>query len=136
MAAADALQASLLPSGLPSLSGLELAARYHSASPGLLVGGDFYDAFALPDGGVVIGIGDVCGKGAEAAAVTGTTRDLLRLLLLDGCELTDALRRLNRALVEHPSSSRFCTVALARIDWVPTSMPMRVSSGIGVYETR
>ncbi len=114
VAAANALQASLLPSALPALKGLDLAARYHSASPGLSVGGDFYDAFELPDGSAVFAIGDVCGKGAEAAAVTGTSRDLLRFLLLDGAPLTDALRRLNRALVDHPSSSRFCTVALAR----------------------
>ncbi|HET7309997.1 MAG TPA: SpoIIE family protein phosphatase [Mycobacteriales bacterium] len=116
VAAANALQASLLPSGLPDIPGLDLAARYHAAAPGLSVGGDFYDAFALPDGSVVVAIGDVCGKGAEAAAVTGTSRDVLRLLLLDGASLTDALRRLNRALNDHPSSSRFCTVALARFD--------------------
>ena len=116
VAAANALQASLLPSGLPRIAGLQLAARYHAAAPGLSVGGDFYDAFALPDGSVAVAIGDVCGKGAEAAAVTGTSRDVLRLLLLDGASLKDALRRLNRALNDHPSSSRFCTVALARFE--------------------
>ena len=116
VAAANALQASLLPSALPHITGLDLGARYHSAAPGLSVGGDFYDAFSLPDGSVVVAIGDVCGKGAEAAAVTGTSRDVLRLLLLDGASLTHALRRLNRALNDHPSSSRFCTVALARLD--------------------
>jgi serine phosphatase RsbU (regulator of sigma subunit) len=116
VAAANALQASLLPSALPDIDGLDLGARYHSAAPGLSVGGDFYDAFSLPDGSVVVAIGDVCGKGAEAAAVTGTSRDVLRLLLLDGASLTEALRRLNRALNDHPSSSRFCTVALARLD--------------------
>ncbi|HET6817267.1 MAG TPA: ATP-binding SpoIIE family protein phosphatase [Mycobacteriales bacterium] len=116
VAAANALQASLLPSGLPDVPGLDLGARYHAAAPGLSVGGDFYDAFALPDGSVVVAIGDVCGKGAEAAAVTGTSRDVLRLLLIDGASLTEALRRLNRALNDHPSSSRFCTVALARFD--------------------
>jgi phosphoserine phosphatase RsbU/P len=116
VAAANALQTSLLPSALPHVDGLDLAVRYHAAAPGLSVGGDFYDAFTLPDGSVVVAIGDVCGKGAEAAAVTGTSRDVLRLLLLDGASLTDALRRLNRALNDHPSSSRFCTVALARFD--------------------
>jgi serine phosphatase RsbU (regulator of sigma subunit) len=116
VAAANALQTSLLPSALPHVHGLDLAVRYHAAAPGLSVGGDFYDAFTLPDGSVVVAIGDVCGKGAEAAAVTGTSRDVLRLLLLDGASLTDALRRLNRALNDHPSSSRFCTVALARFD--------------------
>ena len=115
VAAANALQASLLPSALPEPEGLQLAARYHSASPGLSVGGDFYDAYPLPDGSFVFAIGDVCGKGAEAASVTGMSRDLLRLLLEDGLGLRDALRRLNRALLDHPSTSRFCTVALAQV---------------------
>ena len=109
-----ALQSSLLPSALPRVAGLELAARYHSASPGMSVGGDFYDAIVLDDGGLVLTIGDVCGKGAEAAAVTGMSRDLLRLLVQDGAEPVPALRRLNRALLEHPASSRFCTIALTR----------------------
>ena len=110
-----ALQSSLLPSALPEIPGLELAARYHSASPGMSVGGDFYDAIlADNDDALVLTIGDVCGKGAEAAAVTGMSRDLLRLLVQDGAEPVAALRRLNRALLEYPASSRFCTIALTR----------------------
>jgi serine phosphatase RsbU (regulator of sigma subunit)/anti-sigma regulatory factor (Ser/Thr protein kinase) len=113
-ATVDALQSSLLPSALPQVPGLDLAARYHSASPGMSVGGDFYDAVILDDGGLVLTIGDVCGKGAEAAAVTGMSRDLLRLLVQDGSEPVTALRRLNRALLDHPASSRFCTIAVTR----------------------
>jgi phosphoserine phosphatase RsbU/P len=112
---ANALQAALLPAALPTVDGLELAARYHTASPRLLVGGDFYDAFQLADGSVVCVIGDVCGKGAEAAAVTGMSRDLIRLLLRDGHSLVATLQRLNRALIEDAVSSRFCTVALTRL---------------------
>lgn len=110
-----ALQASLLPSALPAVEGVDLAARYHSASPGMSVGGDFYDAVPLADGSVVLTIGDVCGKGAEAAAVTGMSRDLLRVFVEDGLEPCAALRRLNRALLDHPSTSRFCTVALTHL---------------------
>ena len=109
-----ALQSSLLPAALPQVPGLDLAARYHSASPGMSVGGDFYDAVVLDDGGLVLTIGDVCGKGAEAAAVTGLSRDLLRLLVQDGSEPVAALRRLNRALLDYPASSRFCTIAVTR----------------------
>src|SRR5207302_8851566 len=108
------LQAALLPAALPSLPGLDVAARYHSASPGMPVGGDFYDAIELEDG-VVLSIGDVCGKGAEAATITGMSRDLLRLLIQDGAEPVAALRRLNRALLDHPSIGRFCTVAMTRL---------------------
>ncbi len=114
-ATAAALQASLLPAALPDIEGLDLAARYHSASPGMSVGGDFYDAIVVDDGSTVLAIGDVCGKGAEAAAVTGMSRDLLRLLVEDGWEPMAALRRLNRALLTHPASSRFCTIALTRV---------------------
>ena len=109
-----ALQSSLLPSALPDIEGLDLAARYHSASPGMSVGGDFYDAVVLDDGGLVLTIGDVCGKGAEAAAVTGLSRDLRRLLVQDGSEPVAALRRLNRALLDYPASSRFCTIAVTQ----------------------
>ena len=111
-----ALQASLLPGELPAVPGLDLAARYHSATTGMSVGGDFYDAMLLGDGALVLAIGDVCGKGAEAAAVTGMSRDLLRLLIEDGSETVAALRRLNRALLEYPASSRFCTIALTRLE--------------------
>jgi len=114
VAAAQALQTSLLPSALPVIDGVEFGARYHSASPGMSVGGDFYDAFRLADGSFVVAIGDVCGKGAEAAAITGMSRDLLRLLIQDGNGLAASLRRLNRALLENADNQRFCTVALAR----------------------
>lgn len=126
VAAAEALQSSLLPSALPQIEGVELAARYHSASPGLSVGGDFYDAFRLDDGSFVIAVGDVCGKGAEAAAVTGMTRDTLRLLLQDGRDFSTTLRRLNRTLIENAPHARFCTLALARIERTGTHMLARI----------
>lgn len=112
---ATSLQRSLLAADLPTPAGWQLAARYHSASPGLAVGGDFYDAFELPDGSTVIALGDVCGKGAQAAAITGVARDVLRLLLTEGYALPDALRRLNTVLRDRPAGARFCTVALCRL---------------------
>lgn len=121
-----ALQASLLPSDLPQVPNLRLAARYHSASAGIAVGGDFYDAYVLPDGRLALAIGDVCGKGAEAAAVTGMTRDLLRVLLQDGADVVSALHRLNRALIDHPTATRFCTVALATVTEHADGMTVRL----------
>jgi phosphoserine phosphatase RsbU/P len=126
VATASALQKSLLPAALPTIEQLDLAARYHSASPGMEVGGDFYDAITLTDGSTVFAIGDVCGKGAEAAVVTGMSRDLLRLLVQDGVDPSTALRRLNRALIEHPSNSRFCTIALARVQTQDDHIEARV----------
>ena len=128
-ATATALQASLLPAALPVIAGLDLAARYHSASPGMTVGGDFYDAIVPDDGSVVLAIGDVCGKGAEAAAITGMSRDLLRLLVEDGWEPMPALRRLNRALLTYPASSRFCTIALTRVQRDRDRLTARICLG-------
>ena len=125
-ATVNALQAVLLPLALPAVDGVELAARYHSASPNVSVGGDFYDVVPLDDGSVVLTIGDVCGKGADAAAITGTSRDLLRMLVQDGLAPAEALRRLNRALSEHPSGSRFCTIALTRLERTPDDLVIRI----------
>lgn len=124
--AATALQAALLPSALPIRHDVDIAARYHSASPGLMVGGDFYDAFELADGSLVCAVGDACGKGAEAASVTGMSRDLIRLLVRDGSSLPAALRRLNRSLLEDAGGSRFCTVALTRVETVGDTLTATV----------
>ena len=70
------LQESLLPPALPAVPGLEIAARYQAGAG--LVGGDFYDVFALGDGRWGFLLGDVCGRGAEAASVTALTRHTAR----------------------------------------------------------
>jgi serine phosphatase RsbU (regulator of sigma subunit) len=73
---ARVLQESLLPPALPAVPGLEIAARYVAGDG--LVGGDFYDVFALGDGRWGFVLGDVCGRGAEAASVTALTRHTAR----------------------------------------------------------
>jgi len=75
---AQVLQRSLLPAGLPVVPGLTAAVRFIAAGEGIEVGGDFYDFFAAPNGGVAALIGDVCGKGPEAASVTALARHTLR----------------------------------------------------------
>ena len=112
---ARALQAGLLPRALPEIPGLELAARYEAAGDQNQVGGDFYDVFAVPDDGWVAVIGDVSGKGPEAAAVTSLARHTLRTMLSQGAGLTQALTALNEALCEQVAD-RFCTVACARLE--------------------
>ena len=77
-AIARSLQASLLPPTLPDVPGFELAAVYHSASEGTEVGGDFYDVFNTAEDQWYAVVGDVCGKGAEAAAVTAMARYTIR----------------------------------------------------------
>ena len=78
------LQRSMLPRGLPSGDGFDLAARYVPARERLEVGGDWYDALPLPDGRLALVIGDVAGKGIEAAAVMGQLRNALRAYLVEG----------------------------------------------------
>ncbi len=112
--AAGALRASLLPSSLPELKRLQFEASYRTASRALLVGGDFYDVVSVDDGSVVMFIGDVCGKGAGAAAIARTSRDLLRFLLGDGWSTVDALRRLNSELLAVGGDDRYCTLAAVR----------------------
>ena len=75
---ADTLQRSLLPSHLPDIPGVELAARYRAGADGVFVGGDTYDVLPLPDGRWMVLIADVCGTGAEAAAITSLTRHTAR----------------------------------------------------------
>lgn len=75
------LQEHLLPSQLPVTDQWDLSASYEVGDPMLDVGGDFYDAVPRPDGSIALLIGDVCGRGAEAAALTGLARHTLRTLL-------------------------------------------------------
>ncbi|SET94206.1 SpoIIE family protein phosphatase [Geodermatophilus poikilotrophus] len=100
---ADTLQRSLLPSHLPAIRGVELAARYRPGGGGGLVGGDTYDVMPLPDGRWMVLIADVCGTGAEAAAVTALTRHTARAAASPAAETTagpaDVLRAVNAALL-------------------------------------
>ena len=79
---AHTLQSSLLPSSLPAIPGVESAARFRPAQRGQEVGGDFYDLFATDRASWEIVVGDVCGKGAEAAAVTALARYTMRAVAL------------------------------------------------------
>ncbi|MER6689053.1 PP2C family protein-serine/threonine phosphatase [Streptomyces minutiscleroticus] len=111
---AEQLQRHLLPGTLPEWPGVSLSAAYEVADDSLEVGGDFYDAVVRRDGGLALFIGDVCGRGAEAAALTGLARHTLRVLLEDGASPADALSRLNAVLVAQ-STPRFVTALAAVI---------------------
>jgi phosphoserine phosphatase RsbU/P len=109
---ATTLQRSLLPPDLPQIDGLEVAAQYVPAGDGLDVGGDFYDLVPLPGQGWLLAVGDVSGKGAGAAAVTGLVREVLHTLAADYRQPAETLSRLNATLVER-GGGYFCTLALA-----------------------
>jgi PAS domain S-box-containing protein len=107
---AQTLQRSLLPRELPEIPGVELAARYLAAGDGNLVGGDFYDCFETGAGDWGLVIGDVCGKGAEAAALTALARYTVRAAALQTRSPSAVLGQLNAALLRDRLDFRFCTV--------------------------
>ena len=111
---AQTLQQSLLPPVLPVVEGIGFAAEYVPAGDDADVGGDFYDVVPLPDGRWLVVVGDVSGKGVQAAAVTGLVRDVIRVLVADGKPLPEVLARLNETLVER-GGGRYCTLALAAV---------------------
>jgi sigma-B regulation protein RsbU (phosphoserine phosphatase) len=94
--AAVALQRSLLPTALPAVPGLGLAARYVAGSGA--VGGDWYDVFVLPDGRLGVVVGDVAGSGLEAAVIMGRMRSALRAYVLETPDPATALRMLDRKI--------------------------------------
>jgi PAS domain S-box-containing protein len=126
---ARTLQRSLLPPDLPDVPGVELAAVYHPAGGGGDVGGDFYDAFETADSGLYLAIGDVCGKGAPAAALTGIARHTVRAAAVRERSPKAILRTLNQALLRQMIERRFCTVAVGRLETAPGGARLTVCCG-------
>ncbi|MEU8549319.1 SpoIIE family protein phosphatase [Streptomyces roseoverticillatus] len=109
-AISQSLQRSLLPPELLHVPGVEVDVIYRAAGEGNEVGGDFYDLFPIRDGAYGFAIGDVCGTGPEAAAVTGLARHALRLLAREGYGGPAVLERLNAAILDEGARSRFLTL--------------------------
>ena len=131
-AIARTLQASLLPPALPEVPGFELAAVYRSASEGSEVGGDFYDVFNTAEDQWYAVVGDVCGKGAEAAAVTAMARYTIRAAAVRRRSPAAILRLLSEAMLRQESPDlvgRFCTIACLHLDLSRT--PARATVAVG-----
>jgi PAS domain S-box-containing protein len=127
---ARTLQRSLLPPVLPKVPGLELAARYLAAGEGNEVGGDFYDCFPTGGGDWALVIGDVCGKGAEAAAVTALARYTVRAsATLHSDRPQVVLEDLNEAIRREGGESRFCTVLYIALSPQPDGVAACVATG-------
>jgi sigma-B regulation protein RsbU (phosphoserine phosphatase) len=111
---ARTLQRTLIPPTPPVVPGLDVAAVYRPAGTGEEVGGDFYDVFQVGPDDWVVCIGDVCGKGVDAAVVTALVRHTIRAAAVRLASPSDILRDLNAALLRY-RSDRFCTVGILRL---------------------
>ncbi|WP_104524261.1 SpoIIE family protein phosphatase [Blastococcus atacamensis] len=125
---ADTLQRSLLPSHLPVIPGLQLAARYRPGADAALVGGDTYDVMPLPDGRWMALIADVCGTGAEAAAVTAVTRHTARAASAVGSP-AEILAAVNAALLHQQGDAplRFVTACCLVLEPAGSGQRARLS---------
>ena len=112
---ARTLQRSLLPETLPTLEKLTLSYAYHPVGEGNEVGGDFYDVFTTPLGCWLV-VGDVCGKGPEAAAVTALVRHSIRAFAFVRPSPAQVLGAVNEVMLGHELFHRFATVVLVRLD--------------------
>jgi PAS domain S-box-containing protein len=126
---ARTLQESLLPVELPDIPGMEAAARFRPTGEGNEVGGDFYDMFETGDHGWTVVMGDVCGKGPDAAAVTALARYTLRAAAMRERLPSHSLAVLNEALLRQRDDRRFCTVAYAYIERLERGARVDVAAG-------
>ncbi|MDL5199211.1 SpoIIE family protein phosphatase [Streptomyces sp. ALI-76-A] len=127
------LQQSLLPATLTPVPGMEAAAHYRTAAPDRL-GGDFYDLFPVDGTCFAFFLGDVCGKGPQAAALTSLTRYTLRAAAVHGSDPVAALTTLNTVLHERYTGSgdpRYCTAIFGMLEPDPATrrVSVRLASG-------
>ena len=113
-ALARTLQQTLIPPTPPEVPGLDVATVYRPAGDGDLVGGDFYDVFQTGHGDWVVVLGDVSGKGVDAAVVTALARYTLRAAAVRSTRPADALEMANEVMLDH-ETDRYCTVLMLRL---------------------
>ncbi len=125
---ARTLRRSLMPAALPDVPGLDLDCYFRPLGAGSEVGGDFYDVFADRDGCWLV-VGDVCGKGAEAAVITAFLRHTTVAYAREGERPAAVLERVNRAMIEQDFGGRFATAILARLEFAPDGVALTVAAG-------
>lgn len=121
------LQQALLPPSLPEPDGLDVAARYETADS-VEIGGDFYDAIDTLEGCLVV-VGDVCGKGAEAASLSSVARHTVHAAAMQHSDPDYVLRMLNEALVRDTPDESFCTATCAHVHTNDHRAELMVASG-------
>ena len=125
---AQTLRRSLMPAALPRVPGLELDCFFRPMGAGSEVGGDFYDVLADRDGCWLV-VGDVCGKGAEAAVMTAFLRHTTVAYAREGERPAKVLARVNAAMLEQDFGGRFATAILARLDFAADGVALTVAAG-------
>jgi serine phosphatase RsbU (regulator of sigma subunit) len=126
---ARALQSSLLPPSLPEIPHATVTARYQAAGEGNEVGGDFYHVFKVDEQAWWFAIGDVSGKGPEAAAIAGLARHTLRALALEERSPRRLLSTLHETLMVGESRGEFCTVCCALLQTEPGGARLSIGCG-------
>jgi len=126
---ADALHASLLPRRMPEIGGLKIAATYIASAEDPEVGGDFYDVYQTPDGWG-LAVGDVCGKGEEAAAVTAAARHAIRVLARRCADPGEVLAGANEIVLaeEFALDGGFVTANVAHLSWLDGKLRVVIGS--------
>ena len=124
---ARTLRRSLMPAALPVIPGLEFASFFQPMGAGNEVGGDFYDVIGDSSGCWLV-VGDVCGKGAEAAVLTGFLRHTTVAYAREGMAPADVLWRVNQAMLEQEFGGRFATMILARLGLEGSRAPITIAS--------
>jgi hypothetical protein len=124
---ARTLRRSLMPSALPSIPELELGSYFRPMGAGSEVGGDFYDVFGDRDGFWLV-VGDVCGKGAEAAVLTGFLRHTTVAYAREATGPAQVLSRVNHAMLTHDFEGRFATAILARLGFRESGVQVTLAS--------
>jgi serine phosphatase RsbU (regulator of sigma subunit) len=124
---ARTLQRSLMPAVLPVISGLELVSFFRPTGAGNEVGGDFYDAFGDQQSCWLV-VGDVCGKGAEAAALTGFLRHTTVAHAQEGIGPGSVLSQVNRAMLNQDFDGRFATAILAHLQFLNAEVEVTIAA--------
>jgi len=128
---ARSLQAALLPPALPEISWLQTAARYRVAEADTEIGGDFYDIIEVGERAWGVVVGDVCGRGPEAAAITGLMRHSVRTAVVRESLPSRVLAQTNDAVLDQIDDSRFCTAAYLRIEQRADGRVRAIASSAG-----
>lgn len=126
-AVAQTLRRSLMPAALPCVPGLELESYFRPTGTGSEVGGDFYDVFGDEKCCWMV-VGDVCGKGAEAAVLTAFLRHTTAAYTHDGSGPASVLGRVNEAMLNYDFDGRFATAILARLTFGPAGVGLTVAA--------